>query len=87
MKFSWGWKYFDWLIVFGGVVVAIGVWFIPSMTADPELQAYFKSQRELKAERLKVEAVEREIVQEREELGLVFVQPPPPKTKPEKPSK
>ena len=78
-KLGWGHRYIDMSIVVMGVVVAVLVWFIPSFENDPQLQAFYKEQRELKAHRLKVEAAEARIKKEEEELGIVWVPPPPPK--------
>jgi hypothetical protein len=73
------WKWFDLLIVVGAVVIGVGVWFIPPIDSDPEVQAFYAKQREIKERRLAREAEAARIAQEREELGLVFI-PPPPET-------
>ena len=86
-KLGWGHRYVDMSIVVMGVAVAILVWFIPSFENDPQLQAFYKEQRELKAHRLKVEAAEARIKKEEEELGIVWVPPPPPKAPAATPAK
>ena len=78
-KFGWGHRYVDMSIVLMGVAIAILVWFIPSFDSDPQLQAFYKEQRELKEKRLAVEAAEARIKRQEEELGIIWVPPPPPK--------
>jgi hypothetical protein len=77
MKLDWGWRYFDIAIVILGVGVAIAVWFIPSFESNKDLQAYYKVQREIKAQNEAILAAEAAIKKEQEELGLVFLAPAP----------
>jgi hypothetical protein len=73
----WGWKLFDFLLVLGALLVIFGVWFIPSIDSSPDVQAFYERQRLLKEKRLAVEAEEARIKKEQEDLGLVFIPPPP----------
>jgi hypothetical protein len=86
-KLGWGHRYVDMSIAVLGVVVAVLVWFIPNINADPEVQQFYKHQRELKEHRLKVEAAEARIKKEEEELGIVWVPTPQPKAPAASPDK
>ena len=81
---TWTWKAFDYLIVIVAIVVGFGVWFLPNFENSPEIQKLYAEQRALKEARLKHEAIVAEIKKEQEDLGLVFIAPPPevPKKQP-----
>lgn len=84
---GWSWDGFDMLLVIGALLAGFLVWFLPSFTSSPEVQAFFASQKELKEKRLALEAEEARIAKENEELGIIYIQPgtnpfptePPPK--------
>ena len=80
---SWTWRWFDYSIVIGAVIVGFAIWFIPNFENSPDIQKLYAQQRELKELRLKYEAQQAEIKKEQEELGLVFIAPAPePEKKP-----
>jgi hypothetical protein len=89
---GWSWTGFDLLLVIGALLAGLLVWFLPSFSASPELKAFYASQKELKAQRLALEAEEERIRKENEELGLIYIQPgtnpfptkPPDDAKPRK---
>ncbi len=77
---DWSWTGFDLLLVLGALIAGSLIWFIPAFWDTPELRAFYQSQKELKAQRLAIEAEEARIKKENEELGIVYLPPPPPKT-------
>lgn len=87
---GWSWAGFDLLLVIGALLAGALVWFLPSFTNSPDMKALFARQKELKEQRLAIEAEEARIKKENDELGLIYIQPgtnpfptkPPPKTKP-----
>jgi hypothetical protein len=79
---GWSWTGFDLLLVLGALVIGSLIWFIPAFWDTPELRAFYQSQKELKAQRLAIEAEEARIQKEREDLGIVYLPPPPPKAAP-----
>jgi hypothetical protein len=72
---GWSWTGFDLLLVIGALLAGLLVWFLPSFSSSPELQAFYARQKELKEGRLAREAEEARIRKENEELGLVYIQP------------
>ena len=74
-SWSWTWKSWDFLLVLGAIAVGFGVWLLPSFTDSKVYRDLIAKQQELREYRLKVEAAEAEIKQERERLGLVYVAP------------
>jgi hypothetical protein len=70
---NWGWKFLDFSLVLAALVIIFGVWFIPRFDANPQVQAFYERQRELREKRLAVEAEEARIKKEQEDLGLVFI--------------
>jgi CRISPR/Cas system-associated protein Csx1 len=72
---KWTWKSWDMLVVLAALAVGFGVWLLPSFTESKEIKELFAKQKELREQRLKVEAAEAEIAAERERLGLVYVAP------------
>jgi hypothetical protein len=92
MEFKWdpkyfGWKYLNYLIIVLGLIVGVGVWFMPNKWAEPAIEAGMAEQRELREMRrvrLAREAEEKRYV---EEQGLIYILPgtnpfptEPPKT-------
>ncbi|MDZ4760196.1 MAG: hypothetical protein SGJ21_03895 [Alphaproteobacteria bacterium] len=70
------WKYWDLLIVIGGLVVGFGVWFVPNFMADPTVQELMATQIE-RRERAEAYAAEQaRIEKEREDLGIVYFPSP-----------
>ena len=70
-----GWKYFNYIIVVLGLIVGLGVWFMPNKWADPAIEAKIAEQNELKEMRrvrLEREAEEKRLV---DELGLIYITP------------
>ena len=54
MKLHWdpkylGWKYLNYVIVVLGLIVGIGVWFVPNKWAEPEIAAGMAEQTELRS--------------------------------------
>lgn len=81
---SWTWKWFDLLIVVMALAAGFGVWFIPNFMASDEMKNLIASQKKLKAEiavyekqQAAYEKQQAEIKKEQDELGLVFLPPPP----------
>ena len=80
MKFQWdskyfGWKYFNYAIIVVGLIVGIGVWFVPNKWAEPKIAASWQNTRELlqlRRERLAREAEEQRV---NDELGLIYIDP------------
>ena len=83
---SWTWRWFDYSIAIVAVIAGFAIWFVPSFENSPEIKKLYAEQRALKEARLKREAIAAEIKKEQEELGLVFIGPPPeePKKAPSK---
>jgi len=79
---DWSWTGFDLLLVLGAVIAGSLIWFIPAFWDTPELRDFYQSQKELKAQRLAVEAEEARIKKENDDLGIVYLAPPPPKAAP-----
>lgn len=75
-KLNWGWRYIDASIVVMGMLIAILVWFIPSLDQNKDMQAFIKSQREIKEMNAKILAAQARIKKEEEELGLIWIPPP-----------
>ncbi len=75
------WKYFDLAIVIAAVIVGCAVWFIPDMMSSPKVKALVDSANERKARIAAYQAQQAEIKKEQEELGLVFLPPPPAEQK------
>ncbi|RYE56607.1 MAG: hypothetical protein EOP18_04085 [Rhizobiaceae bacterium] len=95
MKFQWdakyfGWKYLNYVIIVLGMIVGLGVWFMPNKWAEPEIAKSYNEQLELlklRKERLAREAEEKRV---QDELGLIYIDPgtnpfptEPPKDTPE----
>src|SRR5262245_10609005 len=74
---GWSWAGFDLLLVFGALIVGFFIWFIPSFWDTPELRAFYAHQKELKAKRLAIEAEEARIQKENDDLGIIYLPPPP----------
>ena len=74
---SWTWRWFDYSIAIVAVIAGFAIWFVPNFENSPEIKKLYAQQRELKEARLKQEAQEAAIKKEQEELGLVFIAPPP----------
>ena len=80
MKLRWdssffGWKYFNYVIIILGLIVGVGVWFMPNKWAEPEIAASYNEQLELlqlRRERLAREAEEKRM---QDELGLIYIDP------------
>lgn len=80
MKFQWdpkyfGWKYLNYVIIVLGMIVGLGVWFMPNKWAEPEIAASYNEQLELmklRKERLAREAEEKRV---QDELGLIYIDP------------
>ena len=54
MKLRWdpkylGWKYLNYVIVVLGLIVGLGVWFVPNKWAEPEIVAGMAEQMELRS--------------------------------------
>jgi hypothetical protein len=75
-KLGWGWRYIDASIVVMGMLIAILVWFIPSLDQNKDLKEYVAKRERILANNAKVEAAEARIKKEEEELGIVWVPPP-----------
>jgi len=78
---SGSWKFFDLAMVIAAIIVGCAVWFIPNFMNSPDMKNLIATQNERKQERLAYEARQAEVKKEHEELGLVFL-PPPPAAKP-----
>ena len=74
---AWTWRWFDYSIAIVAVIAGFAIWFVPNFENSPEIKKLYAQQRELKEARLKQEAQEAAIKKEQEELGLVFIAPPP----------
>ncbi len=80
MKFQWdakyfGWKYLNYLIIAVGLIVGIGVWFVPNKWAEPKIAASWNNTLELlelRKQRLAREAEEQRV---QDELGLIYIDP------------
>jgi len=75
-KLGWGWKYIDASIVVMGMLIAVLVWFVPSLDQNKDMQAFIKRQKEAREYHQKVEAEKARIKKEEEELGLVWIPSP-----------
>ena len=80
MQFRWdpkvfGWKYFNYVIVVLGLIVGLGVWFMPNKWAEPEIAASMAEQEELRALRKARLAREAEEKRYQEETGLIYITP------------
>jgi hypothetical protein len=86
MKWNWGLRYFDMALVIGGMALAIGVFFIPSIESSPDMQILYKRAKEVREYKAAVKAEEDRRKKEEEELGLVWIPPltdaPPPSGRP-----
>lgn len=71
------WKYFDLAIVIAAVIVGCAVWFIPDMMSSPKVKELVANANERKERIAAYQAQQAEIKKEQEELGLVFIPPPP----------
>jgi hypothetical protein len=79
---AWTWRWFDYSIAIVAVIAGFAIWFVPSFKNSPEIKKLYAQQKELKEMRLKRQAAEAEIRKEHEELGLVFIGPPPAQKQP-----
>lgn len=70
-----GWKYFNYVIVVLGLIVGLGVWFMPNKWAEPEIAASMAEQEELRALRKARLAREAEEKRYQEEMGLIYIEP------------
>ena len=77
----WTWRWFDYSIAIVAVIAGFAIWFVPNIENSPEIRKLYAEQRALKEARLKREAQVAEIKKEQEELGLVFIAPPPEELK------
>ncbi|MEZ5937050.1 MAG: hypothetical protein R3C52_02385 [Hyphomonadaceae bacterium] len=68
-------RFFDLLIIVGALLLAIGVWFIPSFSNSKEFKEFVKANNERKAERLELEADARARAEENERTGAVYIIP------------
>lgn len=96
MKLGWdpkyfGWKYLNYVIIVVGLIVGLGVWFVPNKWAEPEIAASYGDQLELQKLRKARLAREAEEKRMQDELGLIYIDPgtnpfptEPPKDSPEK---
>jgi hypothetical protein len=75
MKWNWGLRYFDMALVVGGLAMAIGVFFIPSIESSPDMQLLYKRAKEVREYQAAVKAEETRKKKEEEELGLVWIPP------------
>jgi hypothetical protein len=75
------WKYFDLAIVIGAVIIGCAVWFIPDMMSTPKMKELVANANERKERIAAYQAQQAEIKREQEELGLVFLPPPPAEQK------
>ena len=80
MKLSWdpkyfGWKYFNYVIIVLGMIVGLGVWFMPNKWAEPEIAASYNEQLELQKLRKARLAREAEEQRMQDELGLIYIEP------------
>jgi len=78
---SGSWKFFDLALVIAAIIVGFAVWFIPNFKNSPEMKSLVAIQNERREAWSAYEARQAEIKKEQEELGLVFL-PPPPAAKP-----
>src|SRR5688572_2133883 len=78
---SGSWKFFDLIVAVAAVIVGCAVWFIPNFMNSSEMKDLVASQNERKEAVRAYEARQAQIKKEQEELGLVFL-PPPPAAKP-----
>jgi hypothetical protein len=76
---SWTWKWFDLMIVIGGVALGVAVFFLPSFENSKGMKEAVAAEKQRKAAVAVYEAEQAEIKREQEELGLVFVAPTPEK--------
>lgn len=70
-----GWKYWNYVIVVLGLVVGIGVWFVPNKWAEPKIAAGYRDQLELQTLRRARLAREAEEKRYAEETGLIYLTP------------
>ena len=80
MKLRWdpkylGWKYLNYVIVVLGLIVGLGVWFVPNKWAEPEIAAGMAEQTELRALRKARLAREADEKRYQEETGLIYITP------------
>jgi hypothetical protein len=75
MQLNFGWKYLNYILIGVGLIVGLGVWFMPNKWAEPEVAAGFKKQVAIERARKAAEAEEARIKREQEELGLIFLEP------------
>ena len=84
---AWTWRWFDYSIAIVAVIAGFAIWFVPNFENSPEIKKLYAEQKALKEARMKREAIAAEIKKEREELGLVFIGPPPEEPKKSPPPK
>ena len=77
----WTWRWFDYSLAVMAVIGGFAIWFVPNFENSPEIKKLYAEQRALKEARLQREAIVAEIKKEQEELGLVFIAPPPEEPK------
>jgi len=80
MKLGWdpkyfGWKYLNYVIIVVGLIVGLGVWFVPNKWAEPEIAASYNDQLELQKLRKARLAREAEEKRMQDELGLIYIDP------------
>src|SRR6185503_9275212 len=78
---SGSWRFFDLAMVIAAIIVGCAVWFIPNFMNSPDMKKLVATQNDRKQAWRAYEARQAEIKKEQEELGLVFI-PPPPAAKP-----
>jgi len=74
---SWTWKWLDLAIVIAAVIIGLAVWFIPNMMNSKEMKNLVAVTNERKAVHEAYLKRQAEIKKEQEELGLVYLSPPP----------
>ena len=74
---SWTWKWLDVAIVIGAVAIGFAVFFIPNFMNSKEMKDLVAVDKQRRAAAAAYKAEQAEIKREQEELGLVFLSPPP----------
>jgi hypothetical protein len=74
---SWTWKWLDLAIVIAAVAIGFAVFFIPNFMNSDEMKNLVAASNERKAAQAAYKAQQAEIKREQEELGLVYLPPPP----------
>ena len=69
------WKFFELLIVVGAFAVGGLIWFVPNWAEGDTMKKVEAAVKERRERREKAEAIQAEIEEERERLGLVYFGP------------